>query len=105
VRVSHKHGWSFNEHGDAGIVYSPGGDYVIYTLLAQPENDWLMSEYSFPILREISRSAYNYFNPDEPYEGRSLEEMMAAEQGAPDPTDGLLPDPAASTPPDQVDGN
>ncbi len=105
VRVSHKHGWSFNEHGDAGIVYSPGGDFVIYTLLAQPENDWLMSEYSFPILREISRTAYNYFNPDHPYEGRPLHEIMAAEEGAPDPTDGVLPDPSAGAPPDQVDGN
>ncbi len=90
VRVSHKHGWSFNEHGDAGIVYSPGGDYVIYTLLAQPENDWLMSEYSFPILREISRSAYNYFNPDAPYEGRPAHEQTI-DAAAPDPTDGALP--------------
>lgn len=92
VRVSHKHGWSFNEHGDAGIVFSPGGDYVIYTLLAQPENDWLMSDYSFPILREIARSAYNYFNPDAPYEGKPLEEIIAAEEGnVPDPTTGILP--------------
>ena len=105
VRVSHKHGWSFNEHGDAGIVFSPGGDFVIYTLLAQPENDWLMSDYSFPILREISRSAYNYFNPDDPYEGRPLEEIIAAEEGAPDPTTGVLPEPATSAPPEQVDGN
>ncbi len=96
VRVSHKHGWSFNEHGDAGIVYSPGGDYVIYTLLAQPENDWLMSEYSFPILREISRSAYNYFNPDAPYEGRPAHEQTI-DASAPDPTNGALPE--------TVDGN
>jgi len=75
VPVSHKHGWSFNEHGDAGIVYSPGGDYVIYTLLAQPESDWLSSEYSFPILREIARATYNYFNPDNPYAGRLEEEL------------------------------
>ena len=26
-------------------------------------------------------------------------------QGAPDPTDGVLPDPSAGAPPDQVDGN
>ena len=96
VRVSHKHGWSFNEHGDAGIVYSPGGDYVIYTLLAQPENDWLMSEYSFPILREISRTAYNYFNPDAPYAGRP-EHEQTIDAAAPDPTDGALPE--------TVDGN
>ncbi len=79
VRVSHKHGWSFNEHGDAGIVYSPGGDFVIYTLLAQPESDWLSSEYSFPFLWEISRAAYNYFNPDKPFEGHSAAELERRE--------------------------
>ncbi len=70
VRVSHKHGWSFNEHGDAGIVYSPGGNYVIYTLVAQPESDWLDSEVSFPVLRTVSRATYNYFNHDNPFLGR-----------------------------------
>jgi beta-lactamase class A len=70
AQVSHKHGWSFNEHGDAGIVFTPGGNFVIYTLLARPDSDWLSSDESFPILREISRAAYNYFNPDAPYAGR-----------------------------------
>lgn len=84
VAVSHKHGWSFREHGDAGIVYSPGGDYVIYTLLAQPETDWLSSDYTFPIIREISRAVYNYFNHDNPYEGIPQEhlEALAAEEAA-----------------------
>ncbi len=84
VPVSHKHGWSFNEHGDAGIVYSPGGDYVIYTLLAQPDSDWLSSDYSFPILREIARAAYNYFNHDHPFAGRpphQVEELEAIRAG------------------------
>ncbi len=80
VRVSHKHGWSFNEHGDAGIVYTPGGDYVIYTLLAQPESDWLSSEYSFPFLWELSRAAYNYFNPEQPFAGHSAEELERREE-------------------------
>lgn len=74
--VSHKHGWSFNEHADAGIVFTPGGDFVIYTLLAQPEADWLVSDYTFPIIREVTRITYNYFNPDNPYAGRSEEELL-----------------------------
>jgi beta-lactamase class A len=85
VPVSHKHGWSFREHGDAGIVYSPGGDFVIYTLLAQPDTDWMSSDYTFPILREMARAAYNYFNPDNPFEGipqEVLEAMAAAEEAA-----------------------
>lgn len=80
VPVSHKHGWSFNEHGDAGIVYSPGGDYVIYILLAEPESDWLSSDYSFPIIREIARAAYNYFNHDHPFEGHPQERLEELEE-------------------------
>jgi len=79
TRVSHKHGWSFNEHGDAGIVFTPGGDYVIYEFLAQPDSDWLSSEYSFPFLWEISRAAYNYFNPETPFEGHSVEVLEQRE--------------------------
>ncbi len=66
VLVSHKHGWDFVTHGDAGIVFSPGGDYVIVEYLSLPESDWLDHDISFPILREISRAAYNYFNFENP---------------------------------------
>ncbi len=64
--VSHKHGWAQATHADAGIVFSPGGDFVIVEYLYQP-GDWLLAEESFPILREIARAAYNYFNVDQPY--------------------------------------
>ena len=69
VPVSHKHGWDLVTHGDAGIVLSPGGDYVIVEYLSLPADDtgdWLSHDITFPILREISRSVYNYFNPDNP---------------------------------------
>lgn len=69
VPVSHKHGWDSVTHGDAGIVYSPNGDYILVEYLHQ-SGDWLPIEYSFPILREISRTVYNYFNPDRPFDGR-----------------------------------
>jgi len=66
VTVAHKHGWAYNTHGDAGIIYSPNGNYVIAQYLYQ-DSDWLASNISFPLLREISRSVYNYFNSDTPY--------------------------------------
>ena len=66
VPVAHKHGWAYNTHGDAGIVLSPGGDYVIVQYLHQ-DTDWLPANISFPILRELSRSVFNYFNPETPY--------------------------------------
>jgi beta-lactamase class A len=63
--VAHRHGWISDTHGDAGIVFSPGGDYVIVQLIYKP--DWLEWEVSSPLLADISRAAYNYFNFDNPY--------------------------------------
>lgn len=75
VPVSHKHGWDLVTHGDAGIVYSPAGDYVIVEYLSLPAGDtsyWLSHDISFPILRDISRTVYNYFNYKDPYLGDAL---------------------------------
>lgn len=67
VPVSHKHGWGDNlTHGDAGIVFTPGGDYVIVTYLHQNEG-FIIPDNSFPILWELSRLTYNYFNYTDPY--------------------------------------
>ena len=63
--VAHRHGWISDTHGDAAIVYSPGGDYVLATMLYKP--DWLEWELSSPLLADISRIVYNYFNFDAPY--------------------------------------
>ncbi len=62
--VAHKHGWVDEMHGDAGIVMSPGGDYVIVMVFRNPV--WLEFTDSFPLMAEISRTVYNYFNPDAP---------------------------------------
>lgn len=69
ISVAHRHGWINDTHGDAGIVYSPGGDYVIVMILYQPE--WLEWTVSSPLLAEISRATYNFFNFDNPYLGDS----------------------------------
>lgn len=65
--VAHKHGWISDTHGDAGIIFSPAGDYVLVTFMYKP--DWLEWEISSPLLADISRATYNYFNFDEPYLG------------------------------------
>jgi beta-lactamase class A len=97
TKVAHKHGWAGNTHGDAGIVYSPGGDYVIVEYLSQPDTDWLVHDISFPLLREISRSVYNYFNLDAPYFGNALQEAEEEEipENEPEPApedDGEFPE-------------
>jgi len=65
--VAHKHGWISDTHGDAGIVTSPGGDYVLVVYMYKPE--WLEWEISSPLLADISQATYNYFNFDNPYLG------------------------------------
>lgn len=92
VPVSHKHGWIPDTHGDAGIVFSPGGDYVLVEYLHRP-GGWLQADLSFPILREISRAVYNYFNFDNPYVGDALEEEERFEDvpGEPAPEDEAAP--------------
>ena len=65
VAVAHKHGWIGDTHGDAGIVFSPSGDYVLVTYMFKPE--WLEWEISSPLLAGISRATYNFFNFDTPF--------------------------------------
>ncbi|MCP4358519.1 MAG: serine hydrolase [Chloroflexi bacterium] len=83
VPVSHKHGWDGTTYGDAGIVLSPGGDYVIVTYVTQASG-WLLSDISFPILWELSRLTYNYFNFTDPYldDPKIRAEKAAAELAA-----------------------
>lgn len=65
VPVAHRHGWVSDTHADAGIVYTPAGDYVIVQILYKP--DWLEWETSSPLLADVSRATYNFFNFDNPY--------------------------------------
>ena len=86
VRVSHKHGWDEVTHGDAGIVFSPNADYVMVEYLHYPQGDFLLHDYSFPILRQFAQLTYNYFNFQEPYTenvvDRALREAAAREAEA-----------------------
>ncbi|MEN8098662.1 MAG: serine hydrolase, partial [Chloroflexota bacterium] len=58
--VAHKHGWGPETHGDAGIVFSDGGDYILVEYMYKPV--WLEWAESSPLLAEISRATYNLFN-------------------------------------------
>lgn len=66
TRVAHKHGWIFDTHGNAAVFFTPGGNYIIVVMLHQPE--WLNYGESLPVIAEISRQVYNYYNPDSPQE-------------------------------------
>ncbi len=64
VRIAHKHGWIDDTHGDAALVFSPGGDYIFAVAVHNPE--WLNFGESAPLIEEMSRTVYNYFNPQAP---------------------------------------
>lgn len=64
VRVSHKNGWIFDTVGDAGIVYSPNGHHYVISVYLWEETEFQDYEKLWPLLEDISRAAWNFFNPE-----------------------------------------
>ncbi len=62
TQVAHKHGWTSDTHADAGLLFTPGGDFVLVVFLHRPQ--WLEWEESAPLFADISTASYNYFNGD-----------------------------------------
>lgn len=61
TQVVHKHGLSGDTHADAALVFSPGGDFVLTVFLHRSQG--LAWEESAPLIADIARATYNYFNP------------------------------------------
>ncbi len=66
TRVANKHGWIvesdglLHTFGDAGLVYTPGGDFVLVIFMNQPTQ--LVFDPANTLLANLARSVYNYFN-------------------------------------------
>lgn len=65
TRVAHKHGWVtyfgiMNTIGDAGIVFTPGGNYILVIFVHHP--DQLLWEPASNLVAKLSEAVYNYFN-------------------------------------------
>ena len=66
VQIAHKHGWVsdgngvINTIGDAGIIYSPAGNYALVVFLNHP--DQLVWEPASKLIENLSRAVYNYYN-------------------------------------------
>jgi uncharacterized protein YraI len=73
VRVAHKHGWVADTHGDAGIVFTPGGDFIFVIALHNPM--WMEFSETVPVISESTRDIYNYLNPDAPLEAIHPEDV------------------------------
>ncbi len=66
TRIAHKHGWIIENDGlmhtiaDAGLVYSPGGNYVIAVYMYHPVQ--MLFDPANRMVAELSQAVYNYFN-------------------------------------------
>lgn len=66
MQIAHKHGWVsdingvINTIGDAGIIYTPGGNYVLVVFLNHPVQ--LVWEPASNLIADMSRAVYNYYN-------------------------------------------
>ena len=63
--IAHKHGWVTNNGiinmlGDAGIIYTPGGDYVLTIFLYHPVQ--LIWDPASGLVGQLSRAVYNFYN-------------------------------------------
>ena len=67
ARISHKNGWDgATMHGDAGIVYSPNGNHYVIAVFVWENSDFFSYDIAWPLIEEISRAAWNHFNPEAP---------------------------------------
>ena len=67
TQIGHKHGWAVDPldgvmHvvGDAALVYSPGGNYVL-TIFTHDTNQ-IVWDSANRLFADLSRAVYNYFN-------------------------------------------
>jgi len=67
TRVAHKHGWTEEADGflhtvsDAGIVYSPGADFVFMIFLY--DSNQLLFDPADAVIAQLVQVIYNYYNP------------------------------------------
>jgi beta-lactamase class A len=67
TRIAHKHGWVIETRdglmhtiSDAGIVYTPGGNYVVTVYMYHPVQ--LLWDPANELVTALSEAIYNYFN-------------------------------------------
>jgi len=67
TQIGHKHGWAVDPNdglmhtiGDAGIIYSPGGNYILTVFMQN--NVQVVFDDANKVIADISSAVYNYFN-------------------------------------------
>jgi beta-lactamase class A len=67
TQIAHKHGWTSNTVdqtinliADAGIIYSPGGNYILAVYISSDTQ--IVWDNGNALLANLSRAVYNYYN-------------------------------------------
>jgi len=63
VPLAHKHGFAYDTHADAGIVFLEDTDYILVHFQYAP-TDWLVWALSQPVFEDVSYATYNFFSLD-----------------------------------------
>lgn len=59
THIVHKHGFVYDSHSDAAVVWSPAGPYVVTLFIHKPGwVDWPLSQ---SIMADVSKAAWDYF--------------------------------------------
>ncbi len=67
TRIDHKHGWVTNFQGyittmgDAGIIYTPKGDFVLVAFIWHPVQ--VIWDQGAALLADLAEAVYNFYNP------------------------------------------
>lgn len=66
TRFAQKNGWFAEVTGNAGIVFSPNGHHYVISVFIWEDTaeDFQNYNRTWPIVEDISRAAWNFFNPD-----------------------------------------
>jgi len=67
TQIGHKHGWAtdpvdgvMHTVGDAGLIYTPGGNYVLTVYIHDTQQ--IIWDSANKLFADLSRAVYNYFN-------------------------------------------
>lgn len=69
IPVAHKSGWISDTQADVGIVYSPGGIFLLAVYLYRDGNSSTAGQEG-PTIASVARLVYSYFNPELVITGR-----------------------------------
>ncbi len=67
TRIDHKHGWVTDARGyirtlgDAGIIYTPGGNFVLVGYMTHPVQ--IIWEQGAGLMADLAEAVYNFYNP------------------------------------------